>query len=285
MPSELIRFKTKDNLELQGLLYEPKQESVRAIIHVHGWIGNFYENLFIDSFAESALQKNIAFFTFNNRGAGVVTEFIRNNKRERIGGSLEIFEESVFDIEGAIDFLQKKGYQEIILQGHSLGCQKIVYFQNNKKDNRVKGLILSAPVNDAEFVSKKLLDKSKYEKSIKIAKEMIQNGKGQDAVPDWMQFYPLLSANMFIQVSDPNSTSGRILDYSGELIELKNIEMPILAIFGSEDDYQVEPAEKLELLKNTIKCTVSLMKDSDHWFTSHEDELAKKVLDWITKNT
>ncbi|MEK0337625.1 MAG: hypothetical protein QQN41_09355, partial [Nitrosopumilus sp.] len=129
MHSELKRFKTKDNLELQGLLYEPKQKSLKAIIHIHGWVGNFYENLFIESIAKSALQKNIAFFTFNNRGAGIVTEFLKNKKREKIGGSLEIFEESIFDIEGAIDFLQKKGYTKITLQGHSLGCQKVVYYQ------------------------------------------------------------------------------------------------------------------------------------------------------------
>ncbi len=284
MQSELIRFKTKDNLKLQGLLYEPKQETNKAIIHVHGWIGNFYENTFIDSIANSALQKNIAFFTFNNRGAGIVTEFIRNDKRENIGSSLEIFEESIFDIEEAVNFMQKKGYKEIILQGHSLGCQKIIYRQNSKKDRRIKGLILLSPVNDVEFVSKKILGKSKYKKSIKIAKEMIQNGKGQDAVPGWMQFYPLLSANMFIQVSDPASTSGKIFDYSGELIELKNIETPVLAIFGSKDNYQIEPAEKLEFLKNTIGCSTFLMNNSDHWFTSHERVLAKNVLQWITKN-
>lgn len=278
----LIRFKTKDNIKLQGLLYEPKQKTTKAIIHVHGWVGNFYEDLFIDSLTRSALQKGIAFFTFSNRGAGIVTEFSRDNKRENIGGSLEIFEESIFDIEGAIDFLQKRGYSKIILEGHSLGCQKIVYFQNNKKDSKVKGLILLSPVDDANFVQKKLLNK--YEESIKIAKTMIKNGKGQNSVPDWMQFYPLLTANMFIQVSDSNSLSGKILDYSGEMIELKNIEVPILAIFGSEDSYQTKPEEKLKLLKNSINCTISLLKKSNHWFIHHEDELAKTVLNWVTKN-
>lgn len=285
MHSELKRFKTKDNLELQGLLYEPKQKSLKAIIHIHGWVGNFYENLFIESIAKSALQKNIAFFTFNNRGAGIVTEFLKNKKREKIGGSLEIFEESIFDIEGAIDFLQKKGYTKITLQGHSLGCQKVVYYQNNKRDKRIKGLILLAPVNDVEFVQKKLLNKSKYEKSLKIAKEMIKNGKDHNAVPRWMQFYPLLSANMFIQVSDPSSSSGKIFDYFGRLIELKKIKIPILAIFGTQDDYQIEPAKKLDLLKNMINCSTLLIKNSDHWFSFHEEELAKKVLDWVSKNT
>jgi pimeloyl-ACP methyl ester carboxylesterase len=145
-------------------------------------------------------------------------------------------------------------------------------------------MVLLAPVNDVEFVQKKLLNKIKYEKSLKIAKEMIQDGKGQNAVPKWMQFYPLLSANTYIQLTDPNSASGKILDYSGELIELKNIKVPILAIFGSEDDYQFEPEKKLDLLKNNINCDTSLIKNSNHWFNSYEDELAEKIINWITKN-
>ncbi|MFH1850699.1 MAG: alpha/beta fold hydrolase [archaeon] len=279
MQSELIRLRTKDGLELQGLLYESKGKRRRAIVHVHGWVGNCYENAFIGPIARSALQRDIALLAFNNRGAGIVTEFIRNEKRENIGGCLEIFEESPLDIEAAIRFLAGKGYSEITLQGHSLGCQKVICYQNARQDRRVNRIVLLAPVNDVEYVQKKLL--TKYNESIGIARDMVKKGRGQDAVPGWMQFYPLLSANMFLQVSDPNSVSGRIFDYDGKLSELKKVRVPVLAVFGSDDDFQANPAERLGLLKKTIKCSTVLMKNSDHWFTSHEDELAQTVVDWI----
>lgn len=285
MQGKLVRFKTRDGLNLQGLLFEPKAKTSKVLVHVHGWVGNFYENPFIDPVSESVLEKNIAFLSFNNRGAGIVTEFLRTNKRENIGGSIEIFEECLLDIEGALNFLQKRGYAEMILQGHSLGCQKIVYYQHNKKDKRVKGLILIAPVNDAEFVSKKLFNKSKYENSLKIAKDMIREGKAQDPVPKWMQYYPMLSANMFLQVSDPNSTSGRILDYSGKLTELKDIRVPILAIFGSKDDFQIQPADKLHIIKNITGCDILLIKNSNHLFDSCEMKLAENISKWIVRKT
>ena len=285
MQGELVRFKTRDGLNLQGLLFEPKAKTSKVLVHVHGWVGNFYENLFIDPISESVLEKNIAFLSFNNRGAGIVTEFLRTNKRENIGGSLEIFEECLLDIEGALNFLQKRGYTEMILQGHSLGCQKIIYYQHNKKDKRVKGLILIAPVNDAEFVSKKLFNKSKYENSLKIAKDMIQEGKAQDPVPKWMQYYPMLSANMFLQVSDPNSISGQILDYSRKLTELKDIRVPILAIFGSKDDFQIQPADKLHIIQNVTGCDILLIKNSNHLFSSCEMKLAENISKWILRKT
>jgi len=285
MHGELIRLKTRDNLELQGLLCEPSKKASKAIVNVHGWVGNFYENRFMDHISEEAFGKNIAFFTFNNRGAGIITEFMRNNKREKIGGSLELFEDCVFDLESAVDFLHERGYKEIILQGHSLACQKIVYYMHTKKDKRVKGLVLLAPVDDVEVVTGKLYNNSvsRYNKSLKTARKMNSEGRGSHPVPKWMQIYPCLSANMFIQISDPESASGHIFDYSGDLAELKSLTIPVLAVFGSIDDYQPNPADKLEIIKRINANKTILMQESNHWFAGHEDELAKNVVGWVTK--
>jgi len=150
MHSELMRFKTKDNVELQGLLYEPKQKGVKAIIHVHGWVGNFYENLFIDYIATSALKKNIAFFTFNNRGSGVIIEFLKNNKREKIGGSLEIFEETVFDIVIGDAVLPNVAWEDRdkllsevkrVLKPKGLFITRAFYVPREKPFNNVNGLL------------------------------------------------------------------------------------------------------------------------------------------------
>lgn len=281
MECELVRFQTKDKLKLQGLLYKSKRKISKILIHVHGWMGNFYENRFIDYFADILTKNNIAFFTFNNRGAGIITEFLRDEKRERIGGSLEKFEDSVFDIGGAIRYLQTRGFQEFVLQGHSLGCQKVVYYQNNKKDSRVKGLILLAPVNDIEFVTTKIFNDAKYQDALTIAYSMVKSGKGQNPVPEWMQYYPLLSANMFVQVSDATSTAGRILNYYDKLQEIKTIKEPILAIFGSKDNYQIKPKGKLEILKKKVGCDTYLVKNADHWFSGYEKAVANKVTSFM----
>jgi len=281
MKCELIRFQTKDKLELHGLLSEPSASSTKAIVHVHGWCGNCYENLFIESISSAVVEKNIAFFSFNNRGAGVVTEFKKGDKKVSIGGCLEIFEECIQDIEAAIDFLEQKGYTEIILQGHSLGCQKISYYMSNKKDKRVKAIVLLAPVNDVDFVQKLIPDKEKFEESIKIAHDMVKKGKAQDSVPDWMQFYPQLSANMFLQIADSNSASGRMFDYTGKLDEIKKIDVPILAIFGSKDNFQPDTEKKLDILKKQTKCETILIENVDHWFAGNEKELANSISEWV----
>jgi len=280
------RITTKDGLELHSLLFEPDRKTTKALIHIHGWVGNFYENKFIDYIAKEATSKGFAFLTFNNRGAGIINDFIKRKGSRvdylRIGGSLEEFKDCIFDIKAVVDFLSKKGYKKIALQGHSLGCQKAAFYEYKTKDKRIQSLVLLAPVDDVAFTKKTL--KTKYKKGMKIAKEMVKNGKGDNPVPKWMAFYPSLNAKMFLSVADPRSDSGRLFDYSGKLKEIKNINCSTLAVFGSKDDYQSNPEDKLKILKENIKnCDIKLVQNAGHGFVGFEEELAKAVGNWFKK--
>ncbi len=279
LKGELVRINTKDNLELQGILFEPKVKKDVALIHVHGWVGNFYENKLIESIAGDAAAEGIAFLSFNNRGAGIVTEFRKKPKSNVIaGGSLEKFEECIIDIKAAVDFLSRRGYSKIFLQGHSLGCQKITYYKYKTGDKRVKGLVLLGPVDDVAYVKKAL--GRMYEESLKIVREMVKNGKLDETVPKWMQFYRELSACVFFNIADPKSISGSLFDYSGGLKEISNVKCPVLAIFGSEDEYQEKPEQKLRLLRDKTGCDVKLVKGANHGFLGYESKL-EFIAKWI----
>ena len=287
---ELVRIRTGDNLELHGILFEPKRKTSKALVHVHGWNGNFYENNFIDSIAREALRRGFAFLTFNNRGVGFISDLVRrkNSKASyvKIGGSIEIFEECVIDIKAAMDFMSKRGYSKTILQGHSTGCQKITYYQFKTKDRRVKGLIELAPVDDANLV-KRLLGK-KYKKSLEIAKKMVKKGAGNLPVPAWMSLGNrygktiFLSAERYLNMSDPEAPKGRIFNYSGKLEEIKDADRPVLVIFGSRDEYEFKPQDKLKILeKNVENCVIKLIKNSNHGFVGHEAKLSRLIGNWL----
>ena len=38
------------------------------------------------------------------------------------------FTDCLLDIEGAINYAKEKGYKDIILEGHSYGCNKVIYY-------------------------------------------------------------------------------------------------------------------------------------------------------------
>ena len=287
LKGELVRIDTKDKLELQGILYEPETKTSKVVIHIHAWVGNFYENLFLDYIAKEAVSKGFAFLSFNNRGAGFVTDFIKKQKDKRAyfrcGGSTAKFEDGIIDLSAGIDFVSKRGYKQVILEGHSLGCQKSAFYQYKTQDKRVKGLVLLAPVDDIAYV-KGLLG-GKYEKNLETARKMVKNGKGDEPVPNGLAFCPMLNARKYLDLADPTTMHGKIMDYSGDLTELKQIKVPVLAVFGSKDDYEKEPKKTLNFLENALSWDTKLIKNIDHWFFDKEKEIGKSIVSWLEKMT
>ena len=70
---------------------------------------------------------------------------LKGNSFEIIGGCYEKFTDSILDIEGAISYVKKIGYDEIILEGHSYGCNKVAYYCSKNKDEAIKEIVLLAP--------------------------------------------------------------------------------------------------------------------------------------------
>ena len=164
LKGELIKFKSTDNLELQGMLCLPPKKTKKAIIHLHGMTSFFWSHAGMQ-LQEAAFQNNIAFFPFNNRALGSMSFIDKGGKKDFVGGtSVEKFEDCIKDIDGAINFLRKKGFNKFILSGHSTGCQKITYYQYRKNNRAVKGLILLAPVDDLNSEKNRL--KNKFNKCL-----------------------------------------------------------------------------------------------------------------------
>jgi len=201
---EFVETITEDNLVLQGLISEPEEKIDSVILHIHGMSGNFWENSFIKTMLKEYPKKNISFLTVETRGAELLRWFqTGDGKTKLIGDSYEIFEESVYDIDAWVNFLKSKGYNKIYLQGHSLGCSKIAYYQKIKNNPLVKSLLfISASdmmgllVNDEE--------KPKYEKFLKEAKEFVQKGKENELLSGIQWEFAKQSAKSFLNFSFEN---------------------------------------------------------------------------------
>ena len=133
MKQELVRINSADKIEMVGMLYEPEEKSNKIVIHVHGLCGNFYENRFIDILAKNYTSKKISLLTFNNRGTNYISEFLKGDEFEIIGGCNEKFIDCLLDIEGAIKYVKGKGYNDIILEGHSYGSVSYTHLDVYKR--------------------------------------------------------------------------------------------------------------------------------------------------------
>src|SRR5438477_4718425 len=94
----LIAFQATDGVSLSGLLYEPKKRAKRAAVWLHGTGGaSIFDSRRTNLLAAELLARDIAFFPFNNRGAGLVRSLRRG--RKRIGGGMahELIRDCVHD--------------------------------------------------------------------------------------------------------------------------------------------------------------------------------------------
>src|SRR5688500_2024827 len=72
---EVVRLKTADDVKLAGLLYEPRRKTDRAIVYLHGTGGSsVFHSQRTPLLAEEFVDRRMAWFPFNNRGAGVVSK-------------------------------------------------------------------------------------------------------------------------------------------------------------------------------------------------------------------
>jgi len=289
MFAEYVRTWSRDKLELHGLLYEPKEKAEVVILHVHGTAGNFYENRFIDAIAEQLVSQEFSFLTGDNRGRDYISDFLKMTIESltsvRIGSAFEVFEESIYDIGGWIDFLADRDYGRIVLEGHSTGALKITYYQSQIQDSRVAGMILMSPSDDIEL-QKHLLGQ-RFEESVRISEEMAKRGRGREFVPEWFYDFPI-SAKTYLDLFGPASKIGlfRFSDPKFEFRELKKIQCPILVFFGTEKEAVLgDVDEALALIKRNASssavCKTSKIAGARHNYRGYEREVAKLILNWL----
>lgn len=244
MKTQLVRFNSTDGLGLAGLLFTPKEKTDKIIINVHGSGGSFY-GVLTDSLAPTFASNNIAYLAFNNRGAETVKKFYKGQDQVVIGNEHEVFNECIFDIESAINFAKGLGYKDITLQGHSLGCNKVVYYAIQKKFGG--GLILLAPVDIAR--DKPNLSRTKpWEKDSEIDMFRYRDGK---------------------MVSELGALQNKILVQTGSVDP--HIDQP-----NKQDtlDYLKKAFAKSDV--QTI-----LIGNADHSYRGFETVVAKNTVKWL----
>ncbi len=124
---ELVTFEDGGRFHHDGILYHAG-DGLPTIIHVHGSFGNFYQNDFLRIMAAHYLASGINFLSFNLAAHDGLAEGYRNDwDFEYTGGAIVDFNTCVDDIQSAVDFVSPFSGR-IVLQGHSLGCDRVVHY-------------------------------------------------------------------------------------------------------------------------------------------------------------
>jgi len=290
---EKVYFELEDNVELFGLLHKPDNNlnTNEVVISVHGMQSNCFKKR-EDILSKKINEAGVAYFAFNNRGTEIMcyTKKTDGSKSLNGGCAYENVLESYYDIKGAVDKMIEMGYTKIHLQGHSLGCTKIIYSYNRLKQegyinlDKINSIILLSLVDIIEL-QKYDLGIEKFNKVLELAIEKEKNNEEMDLLPRDSFDHPISVKSYLIYYRNNKDIDfARFSDKEYNFKEINNIEIPLFLRWGETDLVIQKLDELIVFLKSKIinnKLDIDYIKDTDHGYTNKEEILGKEIVKFI----
>ncbi len=284
IPCHALVFETPKKVLLNGLWFG-KKDARRVFVWLHGLTSSAWSR---HALMEMLAQGDTAVLSFSNRGHDTVTTVQKGKKRVTAGGGAEVFTECVDDIDGAVAFSRSHGAKEVILVGHSTGCQKSVYWAFNRKSKGINGIVLLAPLSDWASANAMKNEKPLLKGATQKARALIKAGKPHAFLPNGAWHHPV-TAQRFLSLFTPESTEQSIFPYFDERAPkmLAKVTVPVLALFAGKDEYSDRPAKKLEQWFSAHPplggMTVATVPRVEHSFKGGEEAVVGHTTAWLSR--
>ena len=284
----LHKIYSEDNLELDAILFKTKASKKKVIVHIHGKEGHFIQNHFVTMMGYQYPLEGYSFLTFNNRGHDYMADMLQRGTQGfewvKKGTAFDLLKEVVLDINGVVSYLIDLGFEEIILQGHSVGPHKICYYMANQPKYDISKIILLSTADIIYILDAMVPNWRKYSK---LAEEMIKKGKGKELMPITLWSEALVCAETFWDFTNEESDSW-IFNFKEPEREFKyfNQIKETMLVVNPENDVAVGTRQdKVSdlLRKNTVSRDFRsvVIKNAIHNFASKETELVTKIVSWL----
>ena len=276
-----LNVPTNRGVVLNGVLFRNQKErkADTVMIAITGIHGNFYSNPFYYNIGDTLNSGDIDFIyaQTNNAFSEIPTVNVRTGKEETIGSWNERFAYTDDDLDAYITFAQQEGYKHIILGGHSLGANKVIYYLSRHHDKRVEHFFLLSPANLTYMMS----GVTNREKT--LIKEQVESGDGDKMLPfpfmgwvtciadtawDW-QFSNLL--NNVHTAKDGDFSQASAVSHTGALL------------VGTYDNFtDGDPSEFLRNLNAHMPTakdnSLIFIEKTGHTYQMKHQEVADKIL-------
>ncbi|MBR2182204.1 MAG: alpha/beta fold hydrolase [Acidaminococcaceae bacterium] len=281
-----LNVPTERGVVLNGVLFRPEKKKTAdtVMIAITGIHGNFYSNPFYYNIGDTLNKDNIDFIyaQTNDAFSEIKTVNVKTGREETIGSWNEWFAFTDEDIDAYLDFTEAEGYRHIILAGHSLGANKVIYYLSRHHDKRIEHFFLLSPANLTYMMS----GVTDWEK--RVIREQVEQGDGEKMLPfpfmgwvdciantayDW-QFSGLL--NNVHTAKDGDFSQAEKITHTGALL------------VGTYDNFtDGDPSEFLRNLNSHMpaatKNDLIFIEKTGHTYQMKQQEVADKILKQLQK--
>jgi pimeloyl-ACP methyl ester carboxylesterase len=276
---DLILTEAEDKTALQGLMWEPQKASDSLVVMVPGGTTG------------AALFPAHDYSPLANALTDNGYAFLLGNMRASYNNPYAEYSDAVKDVAAFVAYAKSKGYARIAILGISLGGPRMAQYMAERNDPAVKavGFIASIPSPYLEFqLRSSEADKQRLEDTLRHARELVAQGKGQQPVAYDNWFPGGLSVmgtakqliSFFGAPSDPGTPSS--IKYGPQ------IKVPALVIHGDKDELSLPPnAQKIyDSLTASPQRDLVWVKGASHYLTPGPlaESYAKLTVDWLVRN-
>ena len=275
-----IDVETERGTLLNGVLFSSEKKADTVVIAITGIHGNFYSNPFYYNIGDTLTAGGIDFiYAQTNDAFGQIQTFnVKTQTPELIGSWNEDFNYVDEDIEGYLKFAHKEGYKNIILAGHSLGANKVIYYLSRHHDkNNVSHFILLSPAN-LTWLMKNVTEREKQ-----IILEYVESGNENKILPFYFMGWVECIAKTAYQWLFTPTLNNVHVEADGDFSQAEKITHTGAMIIGTYDNFTYgDPAGFLSNINNHMPTAkenkLIFIQNTGHTYQKKEQEIAEDIL-------
>ena len=276
---ENLNVETRRGTVLNGVLF-PAKNSDSVVIAITGIHGNFYSNPFYYNIGDKLSEHGIDFiYAQTNDAFGEIETFnVKTAQKEIIGSWNERFSYTEEDIDAYLDYAAKN-YTNVILAGHSLGANKIIYYLSKNHDTkRVKNFILMSPANLKHMMSGVSAGERDF------IEKLVRYGQGEKILPFYFMGWVVCTAN-----TAHDWLSGILDNVTDDFSQVEHITHSGAMIIGTYDNFtDGDPVGFLKNINSHMPTAKSneliFIERTGHTYQQKHDEIAEIILKFALKN-
>ena len=280
---ELVTIANGAGVLLDGIIYCPTAPQV-VVVHVHGSLGNFYQQGFVRVLANSLMDQDVGLLAFNlSAHDGIAEGYTPSGDMQYVGGSVVRFETCLSDLDALLG-LARSIAPRVVLQGHSLGCDRVLFYVERR--GLEVPLVLLSPCDShrlqedwlrGEAVSAQVRRLSGGSRSGDEPVELVAPGEyGVNGPDGWTYSIPVgREALLSIMTGAPFKMLR--LDQTPRVVS----EAPALVYLGTEDAIRGATLEGMARhVRRLIPAARILTLAGGHSLDGCEDSVASEILSW-----
>ena len=279
-----LEIATKRGTVLNGVIFDAEKTDT-VVIAITGIHGNFYSDPFYFNIGDTLSANGIDFiYAQTNDAFGQIETYnAKTGEKEIIGSWNERFAYTDEDIDAYLKFAEKSGYKHIILAGHSLGANKVIYYLSHNHDTRKpEHFIFLSPAN-LTYMMQNVTD---YEKE--VIRRMVNYKQGEKMLPFYFMGWVECTANTaYDWISGTLNNVHTEVD--GDFSQVEQITHNGAMVIGTYDNFTCgDPAKFLQNINNHMQTATEnkliFIEKTGHTYQQKEQEIAdimlKVVNDW-----